>query len=89
MSFKPGDRVEGVGFVQSTGLNGKFGVVVGFEYESILGLTAVEVQWDHGHRHGATVRRLRKIDPPLPDEFQPAEPEFVSDLLKRLNKVKV
>lgn len=22
------------------------------------------------------------------DEFQPAEPEFVSDLLKRLNKVK-
>lgn len=27
---------------------------------------------------------LRKIEP---DEFQPAEPEFVSDLLKRLGRV--
>lgn len=86
MSFKPGDVVVVIQFPETcfgTEYIGREGSVIGPCFSDP---TCTMVDFGDGARPAGTeILRLKR---PPTDEFQPAEPEFVSDLLKRLNKVK-
>jgi len=58
------------------------------EHKRRIEFGEIEVTPRHGRPFDTHPNNLRPIGGKS-DEFQPAEPEFVSDLLKRLNKVKV